>query len=140
MIPFVPGGGPKACSQGCCGFGTCEKECPFDAIHVVKGVAVVDKDKCKACGKCIAACPKHLISMIPYDAKYVVACNNTERGPVTMKACSVGCIGCMLCAKNCPAQAVTVENFCATIDQEKCVGCGVCMEKCPKKAIVKTSE
>ena len=140
MIPFVPGGGPKACSQGCCGFGTCEKECPFDAIHVVKGVAVVDKDKCKACGKCIAACPKHLISMIPYDAKYVVACNNTERGPVTMKECSVGCIGCMLCAKNCPVEAVKVENFLASIDQEKCVGCGACAEKCPKKAIAKASK
>ena len=40
------------------GEGTCVKACPFDAIHIVDGVAVVDKEKCKACGKCIAACPK----------------------------------------------------------------------------------
>ena len=36
----------------------CVKACPFDAIHIVDGVAVVDKEECKACGKCIAACPK----------------------------------------------------------------------------------
>ena len=137
MMSFVPGGGPKACDQGCLGYGTCVKECPFDAIHVKNGIAIVDKEKCKACGKCIAVCPKHLISLIPYDAKVEVSCKNTAKGPVTMKACDVGCIGCGICVKNCPAGAVAVENFCASIDHEKCTGCGACMEKCPKKAIVK---
>ena len=40
----VPAGGPKACSYGCTGFGSCVKACQFDAIHVVNGVAVVDKE------------------------------------------------------------------------------------------------
>ncbi len=136
MMGFVPGGGPKSCNSGCLGFGSCVKACPFDAIHVVNGVAVVDKEKCKACGKCVEACPKHLISLIPYDAKYVVACSSKDKGPVTMKACEVGCIGCGLCARNCPAQAVEVKDFHATINQEKCTGCGACVEKCPKKCII----
>lgn len=136
MLSFVPNGGPKSCNQGCLGYGSCVKACPFDAIRVVNGVAVVDKEACKACGKCVAACPKHLIELIPYAAKYAVACSNTEKGPVTMKACDVGCIGCTLCAKNCPNEAVTIENFNAHIDQDKCVGCGICASKCPKKAIV----
>lgn len=137
MMSFVPGGGPKSCNSGCLGFGTCAKVCPFDAIHVVNGVAVVDKEKCKACGKCIAVCPKKLISLIPYDAKLAVACSSRDKGPVTMKACQTGCIGCGICVKNCPSQAVSVTEFNATIDQEKCTGCGTCAEKCPKKAIVK---
>ncbi|MDE5590749.1 MAG: RnfABCDGE type electron transport complex subunit B [Acetatifactor sp.] len=137
MMSFVPGGGPKSCNSGCLGFGTCAKVCPFDAIHVVNGVAVVDKEKCKACGKCIAVCPKKLITMIPYDAKLAVACSSKDKGPVTMKACQTGCIGCGICVKNCPSQAVAVTDFNATIDQEKCTGCGTCAEKCPKKAIVK---
>lgn len=137
MLSFVPNGGPKACNYGCLGYGNCVAACPFDAIHIVNNVAVVDKEACKACGKCVAACPKNLIKLIPYDAKYVVACSSREKGPVTMKECSVGCIGCSLCAKNCPNGAVKIENFLSEIDEEKCVGCGICMEKCPKKSIVK---
>lgn len=136
MMSFVPGGGPKSCNSGCLGYGTCAKVCPFDAIHVVNGVAVVDKEKCKACGKCIEVCPKHLISLIPYSAKQVVACSSVDKGPVTMKACQVGCVGCGICVKNCPNDAVKVENFHAVIDHEKCISCGVCQEKCPKKSIV----
>lgn len=136
MMSFVPGGGPKSCNSGCMGYGSCVKACPFDAIHVVNGVAVVDKEMCKACGKCIAVCPKNLISLIPYSAKTEVACKSTDKGPVTMKACSVGCIGCGICVKNCPSEAITVSDFHASIDQSKCIGCGVCVEKCPKKAIV----
>lgn len=137
MLSFVPNGGPKTCNSGCLGFGSCVKACPFDAIKVVNGVAVVDKEKCKACGKCIEACPKHLISLIPYKAREAVACSSADKGPVTMKACQVGCIGCGICVKNCPREAIKVENFHAVIDQEKCIGCGICEQKCPKKIIVK---
>lgn len=136
MMSYVPAGGPKSCNSGCLGYGNCVKACPFDAIHIVDGVAVVDKEKCKACGKCISSCPKHLISMIPYTAKVEVACSSVDKGPVTMKACSTGCIGCGICVKNCPNGAVHVENFHAIIDHEKCTGCGICAEKCPKKIIV----
>lgn len=136
MLPFVPNGGPKSCNHGCLGFGTCVKVCPFDAIHVVNGVAVVDRKKCKACGKCVEVCPKKLIDLVPYSAKNLVACTSGDKGPITMKACSVGCVGCGLCVKACEHQAVRVENFHAIIDPEKCTGCGACVEKCPKKAIV----
>lgn len=136
MMAFVPGGGPKTCNSGCLGYGTCVKECPFDAICIVNGVAVVDSKKCRACGKCVAACPKKLISMVPKKAGTVVACSSTDKGPVAMKACATACIGCGICVKNCPNGAIRVEDFHAVIDYEKCTSCGACMEKCPKKAIV----
>ena len=136
MIRFVPDGGAKSCSHGCLGYGNCMKDCPFGAISIKDGIAVVDKEKCKACGKCVAACPKNLIELIPYDAKCVVACSSKDRGPVAMKACKSACIGCGLCVKACPSEAITVTDFHAHIDQSKCTGCGACKEKCPKKAIV----
>lgn len=136
MLAFVPGGGPKSCNNGCLGFGNCVKACPFDAISVQNGVAIVDKEACKACGKCVAACPKNLIELVPYSSNVHVTCSNTERGPVAMKQCDVACIGCGLCKKNCPSDAIEVENFLAKIDYSKCTGCGTCKEKCPKKAIL----
>ncbi|MBQ7972843.1 MAG: RnfABCDGE type electron transport complex subunit B [Lachnospiraceae bacterium] len=136
MLAFVPNQGPKSCNFGCQGFGSCVKVCPFDAIHVVNGVAVVDKEKCKACGKCIAVCPRNLIELIPYDAKYAVACSSKAKGAATTKACSAGCIGCGICKKNCEKGAVEVTDFHAKIDQDLCIGCGACAEKCPKKSII----
>ncbi len=35
----------KGCGYGCMGHGSCVKACEFDAIHVVNGIAVVDKDE-----------------------------------------------------------------------------------------------
>ncbi len=129
------GGGDKACPNGCIGLGTCVAACKFDAIHVVDGVAVVDPTHCIGCGACVNLCPKHLISVVPVRAKYVVTCSSAESGAITRKQCSVGCIGCKICEKNCPAGAVKVEGFVASIDPEKCTSCGICAEKCPRKII-----
>lgn len=128
-------GGPKGCSYGCMGFGSCVKACPFDAIHVVDGIAVVDKEACKACGKCVAACPKHLIELVPYEQKHLVQCNSKDKGKDVMSVCTSGCIGCKMCEKLCGVAAVTVEDNIAHIDYDKCVDCGRCAEKCPKKII-----
>lgn len=136
-VKQIPGGSPKACGYGCMGYGSCVKVCEFDAIHVIDGIAVVDKEKCKACGKCVKACPQHLISLQPYDSAYDVSCSSHDKGRDVMQVCSIGCIACHLCEKNCPHDAVHVIDNVAVIDQEKCVGCGICAEKCPKKVILK---
>jgi len=131
----VPGAGEKACSFGCMGFGSCVKACDSDAISIINGVAVVDKDKCVACGKCVKVCPNKLIEIIPYDAVYKVQCVSQDKGPDVKKKCSAGCIGCTLCIKQCESEAIQMNGKVAQIDYEKCTSCGACAEKCPVKVI-----
>lgn len=142
----IPGKSDKKCSYGCMGLGSCVKSCDFDAVHIVDGVAVVDRDKCVACGKCIKACPNGLIEFVPYGAStadsadgkskvVAVVCSSKDKGVAVKAACDVGCIGCGICAKQCEFGAVSVEGNLAYIDQSKCTGCGKCAEKCPQKVI-----
>ena len=129
------GGGPRACSFGCLGYGSCVKVCKFDAIHIVDGVAKVDREACKGCMSCVAVCPKHLISAIPYSAEGVVACSNKDKGGITRKVCESGCLGCRICEKACPYNAIHVVDNVSEKDYSKCQSCGICAEKCPRKLI-----
>ncbi|MDO4475632.1 MAG: RnfABCDGE type electron transport complex subunit B [Lachnospiraceae bacterium] len=128
---------PKGCADGCLGLGSCVSACPFDAIHVVNGVAHVNRSLCKSCAKCVAACPKHLIEIVPDSAQYAVKCANTDRGPVVKKVCSAGCLACKVCEKQCENDAIHVENNVAHIDYSKCTKCGKCAEKCKPQVISK---
>ena len=130
-------GGPKKCSYGCMGLGSCVKACDFGAITIVNGIATVDKEKCVACGKCVKECPKHLIELVPYGKLVHVACNSKDKGVVVKQNCSNGCIGCKLCEKNCKFDAIHVEDNVAKIDYDKCINCGLCGMKCPTKVIHK---
>lgn len=132
---MVPGRGDKACSYGCLGLGSCVEACQFGALSIRDGIAVVDKELCVACGKCVDTCPNNVISLIPYTSSYAVQCNSKDKGKEVMSVCQAGCIGCSLCVKQCEFDAVKVENNIAVIDAEKCQGCGKCAEKCPKKII-----
>jgi electron transport complex protein RnfB len=128
--------GLSSCSYGCIGFGDCAAACEHDAIVVENGLAKVIAEKCVACGKCVSACPKGIIRLVPAQkAAAVVKCCNTDKGAQTRKDCKAGCIGCGICKKNCPADAIKIENFKAEIDYDKCTACGKCEEVCPQKCI-----
>jgi electron transport complex protein RnfB len=128
-------GGKGACSFGCIGFGDCVKACPNGAICIENGIAHVDTRLCTGCGMCASVCPSRIISIEPDNIQTVVMCSNTEKGAVTRKKCANGCIACKKCERECPVQAIVVENNVAKINYELCNGCGHCAEVCPVKCI-----
>jgi Na+-translocating ferredoxin:NAD+ oxidoreductase RNF subunit RnfB len=129
--------GDNACAYGCLGAGDCEKACPFNAIRMVEGVAFILEDECKSCEICVGVCPKNIIEMVPENAAVTIACSNTDKGAVAMKGCSVACIGCRKCVKECPVDAIEVNDFLAKIDYDKCINCGKCIKVCPTNAILR---
>lgn len=116
-------------------WATAPARASLDAIHVINGVAVVDRKKCTGCTACTVTCPRHVIQMKPIAPQPAVMCSNKDKGALVNKTCKVGCIACGLCVRNCPNQAIFLKDNVAVIDYTKCNGCGTCVSKCPKKAI-----
>ena len=94
-----------------------------------------DKVKCIGCQLCAQVCSAYKEGeYIPSKARIAI---ETYYDKGELRYADHFCILCGICAKNCPNEAVTIDSFLSTIDQDKCKGCGICMEKCPKKSIVK---
>lgn len=134
-------GGDTDCQYGCLGYGDCFDACDFDAIELRSdlGVPKIIDDKCVACGACVDACPKNLIELRkqnPRNRKVVVACMNQEKGGVARKSCTVACIGCTKCEKECKFDAITIKNNLAFIDSDKCKLCRKCVPVCPTGSIL----
>jgi len=60
------------------------------------------------------------------------------KGLVTYSVTS-NCIGCTLCAQNCPAGAIPIDPYQRhQITQETCTRCDICRQVCPNEAITAT--
>jgi len=125
----------KMCTFACVGLGNCVNACQFGAMEIVDGVAKVNRDKCVGCGACVDICPKNIIKLIPESQKVMPVCGNKDKGAQVMKMCKVGCIGCMKCQRECPADAIVVKDNIAVVDVTKCVQCGHCADICPRGII-----
>ncbi len=138
--------GVQGCTYGCLGLGDCERACPFDAIHVVDGLAVVDYEKCTGCGKCAEVCPRNIISMVPFKAErmLIVACSNKDPGRYVREVCKVGCLGCRACERTAGDLFTVVENLSRinyeAYDPEKLAAARSAAEKCPMRRIVEVGK
>lgn len=62
-----------------------------------------DKDLCKGCGLCVAACPKSLITLSQNE----INAKGHYPAQITDQA---ACIGCAFCATMCPDCVIRVEK------------------------------
>lgn len=129
-------GGDKSCPFGCLGYGSCARVCPVNAIDIVNGLAIVDKVRCIACGKCVVACPRKIIKLIPAGETLHVLCSSKDKGPLVKHYCSVGCIGCRICTKF-AGEAIVMDGFLAVRDYSKQPPNDEAAAKCPSKCITK---
>lgn len=52
---------------------TCVRLCPYKAVRIEEGKAVVDADLCQGCGSCQAACPSRAMAQVNWDDGMVEA-------------------------------------------------------------------
>ena len=130
--------GTKMCASGCIGFGDCVKVCKFGAMTMGDdGLPKIDKAKCTGCGACARACPHKLLKKIDTERKApLVLCSCvSDKKPDVVKNCSMSCIKCQRCVRECPEQAITMEGGVPFINEEKCTACGTCVTACLRKVI-----
>ncbi|MBP1582354.1 MAG: RnfABCDGE type electron transport complex subunit B [Victivallales bacterium] len=111
--------GAKSCSYGCLGLGACAQVCQFGAIEITEHhIAVVHPELCRACGRCVAACPKHLIKLVPKSMPVQVFCSSPERGAVKLKYCKGACIGCGKCVRSLGREHISLVGGMAVVNAE----------------------
>lgn len=127
--------------------GSCQRKCPSDAITVdrSKHMWSINRMGCVQCGYCVDNCPKNCLNILPgYTSptlsktvdEYIKQVEETPaRGK--LKNDMGKCVFCTLCAKKCPAGAITVDRNEKKwdCDDDKCTKCGLCAESCPKKSL-----
>ena len=132
-------GGVQGCTFGCLGLGDCRRACKYDALHIVDGLSTVDYDKCIGCKACAKACPRNIISMVPFKAErmLVVACSNQDKGVDVKEVCEIGCIGCTACSKK--AALMSMKGNLPVIDYDRYDATAdftAAREKCPRASML----
>lgn len=136
---LLVGNSPKACDYGCIGFGDCMRACPFNAIRINgDGLPVVDIAACTGCGKCVMACPRNIISLVPRQTRIYLGCRSQDRGKAVKEVCSVGCIGCTICARPdiTPSGVIRMKGSLPEVDYDKAEDISRAYEKCPTHSYV----
>jgi len=67
LILFIGCKGPVESTQlivntdNCTGCGECMEVCPYNAIEIIEGDAVIDPSLCHFCYRCVEECPEGAI-------------------------------------------------------------------------------
>jgi heterodisulfide reductase subunit A len=72
----------------------------YDQVKLDPAVAVVDEEKCRACGKCVEICQFHAPELVAVGGDTFVARVNASL-----------CKGCGTCTSWCPSGAITAKHF-----------------------------
>lgn len=146
--------------DSCIMCGMCQRKCPSGAITVDRKTKTwsIERMGCVQCENCVSGCPKKCLHIVPgYTEPSTEFVVDSYSQPIVEKpaekAADTGsadekpaltsgkitndmstCILCGLCAKQCPAECITVDRNAKTwtINRDDCMQCGACIDACKK--------
>jgi 2-oxoglutarate ferredoxin oxidoreductase subunit delta len=77
-------------------------------MRKMTGRIIINVERCKGCGLCVAVCPKHGI---------VISKKSNKSGYFPAEASNTDCTGCAVCALVCPDTAI--EVYCENETEDK---------------------
>ena len=93
----------------------------------------IDENRCTNCCYCEMICSFAHTGVIVPNASGIKISQNLEKNEI--KVCTQG-EGCnFACIQKCPTKAIYKSDGIVLIDREKCIGCGLCVKACPFDAI-----
>jgi electron transport complex protein RnfB len=98
------------------------------------GLAVISRERCTGCRRCVAVCPRQVIRMVPLAATVHVLCNSHDAGAVVRKYCTIGCIACQICVKTAP-EAYRMEERLAVVVAGQDEAAVAAVVRCPTHCI-----
>ena len=134
-------GGVQGCTYGCLGLGDCMRACKYDAVQIINGLCTINYDKCIGCKACAGACPRNIITMVPFKTERmpVIACSNHDTAGDVKAVCMVGCLGCTACSRIDP-DLISMDGALPTIDYDNYdpqdPALQKVLEKCPRKRFI----
>ena len=135
--------------EKCTGCGLCVAHCPTKVLSPSAGrlgwtnmlhpVLDFDTAFCRYnCTNCTDLCPTGALLPLTIDEKHKFVIGTAVVEPAN-------CIGCGLCAAECPRTAIKMKTrpanlpgpgkLLALVDSDRCIGCGACQNICPAKPI-----
>ncbi|HVR53385.1 MAG TPA: 4Fe-4S dicluster domain-containing protein [Pseudorhodoferax sp.] len=72
-----------------------------------KALPHIDPARCTGCGRCVAVCPPHVLSLqVPAPVRGVPGWGRKQ----SVLDAPGGCTGCALCAVHCPFDAIRMQR------------------------------
>lgn len=133
--------GINVIKRNCISCGACLNVCPTNAIKLTPPNPIIVDNNCIYCGLCIEECKFDAIQV--YDdffyshdeglfyARAYINGQRTGTLGISNKKCQL----CTICVKNCPTEALKVEDDKISFNEDNCIYCRQCEQICPVDAI-----
>ena len=111
-----------------------------DRSYIRSAEEQAEADLSEVCGKAAAKESVYLPDNFGEEKERELAAAYEDSRRTALFQVNEACVGCGLCARQCPAEAIALEGGKPVWGKERCLLCLGCVHKCPKNAIAYTEE